>query len=122
MREVISAVTVRSGTAALKRKDRATLRNTPLRVDSKATRSNRTSACAMPKPSATTGAKKGATSMAPMMTAGLFCCNPKVAIKEAKPIMMKKSARERAPPPDVPVHLHLLLGIELGNGVVHRLP
>ena len=74
-------------TAAATNIDRAM----PLTVDSAATPSKRKSPCTRLIAMARKGLIKGATSMAPMMMAALFCNNPSAAMVAARVMRTKKS-------------------------------
>ena len=69
----------------------------PLTVALAARCSRRESPRTMPRLKPKIAAIKGATSMAPIITAALFCSKPKVAMADDRPIMTKKSTLGCAP-------------------------
>ena len=75
----------------------ATARRAPLSVALAARRNNLASPRTIPRLNPKMAAMSGATSMAPMMTAGLFCRRPNVAMAADSDIMTKKSTLGSAP-------------------------
>ena len=93
----ISAVGEPSGTARPINRLTAIASSAPRSVALTASRNRRRSPCTTPKPNPMTACISGATSMAPMITAGLLSSKPSAAMAAARPLMTKKSTRGRAP-------------------------
>lgn len=91
-----SVVSAALGITTVRAAPMAILSSKPRTALKTESRSRRASPCTTPRPSATSGAISGATSMPPTTTDGLFSSRPSVAIAVASAIITWKSTVHRA--------------------------